>query len=88
MEISSCLYVPVVMPLIDPQKDGRINNIHFCAGRSNNVSQRKEGDLTYAQFPISFANIFRGIVLGSSFSFPSSIRLHVGKNKAKRSALT
>lgn len=39
--------------------------------------------LTYAQFPISFANIFRGIVLGSSFSFPSVSRLCVGEKQRK-----
>lgn len=49
--------------------------------------QRKEENLTYAQFPISFANIFRGIVLGSSFSFPSIIRLRDGNLERKRTRI-
>lgn len=34
-----------------------------------------EEELTYAQFPMSLAKIFRGTVLGSSLSFPSRIPL-------------
>lgn len=53
------------------------------------AKQGEEEMLTYAQFPISFANIFSGMVLGSSFSFPSVIRLSVQrKNKWRRSALS
>lgn len=46
--------------------------------------QRKEEDLTYAQFPISFANILSGMVFGSSFSFPSIIRLKVKEKQRKK----
>lgn len=49
--------------------------------------QRKEENLTYAQFPISFANIFRGIVLGSSFSFPSINRLRDGNSGGERTRI-
>lgn len=39
------------------------------------VLTETEEELTYAQFPMSLAKIFRGTVLGSSLSFPSRIPL-------------
>lgn len=50
------------------------------------AKQRQEEKLTYAQFPISFANIFSGMVLGSSFSFPSVIRLSVEEKQRKEAS--
>lgn len=46
-------------------------------------NKKKEKNHTYAQFPMSFANIFRGMVLGSSFFFPSLIRLIGGEGQSK-----
>lgn len=46
--------------------------------------RKKRRDLTYAQFPISLAKIFRGTVLGSSLSFPSRIPLRCKKDARLR----
>lgn len=57
-------------------------NVHVVL--TEEKTKRQKTDLTYAQFPISLAKIFRGTVLGSSLSFPSRIPLKRKKDAGLR----